>query len=86
MQNWLGCFCAGPKLLLGMQLRALVRLRARYWLKPLLRDGKKADIRVYGVIASFQPLRVYLHAAGAARVLGEAQMVLQRALGGNWPF
>ena len=30
----------------------------RYWTTPLLQNGKKADIRIYGVITSFKPLRV----------------------------
>ena len=40
----------------------------RYVQNPLLLDGRKIDLRLYVLVVSFQPLEVYIHSLGFARV------------------
>ena len=40
----------------------------RYIGNPLLLDGAKCDLRLYVVVTSYNPLRVYIHPEGLVRI------------------
>jgi tubulin polyglutamylase TTLL2 len=44
----------------------------RYVANPLLLGGFKFDLRVYVLVLSYQPLQIYMHSAGLARIASES--------------
>eukprot|EP00743_Colponemidia_sp_Colp-15_P004674 GILK01005036.1.p1 GENE.GILK01005036.1~~GILK01005036.1.p1 ORF type:complete len:1072 (+),score=61.20 GILK01005036.1:64-3216(+) len=65
----------GTQILGGNELKAMIdpKLGAmvqRYIVDPLLYRGFKIDVRVYGLITSFDPLRLYIYRRAYARVGG----------------
>lgn len=44
---------------------------SEYILNPFLIDGKKFDIRLYVVVTSFDPLRIYVYEEGLIRFASE---------------
>jgi len=46
-----------------------------YILNPLLLDGFKMTFRLYVLITSFDPLRIYIYPNGLTRISSEKQVV-----------
>ncbi len=55
----------------------------RYVERPYLLGGKKFDLRIYALVTSFSPLRVYLHRGGFARFSAQRFSMDRRDISDN---